>query len=489
MTAIDILDLGTASGQNHFKLQWNPDPPPTGTPLEQDPGAITEHPPYFETGGDPAGTAARFRTSMNGSRTSTYPRCELREMNETGTTEMAFNTATGDHWLQVQWRILHLPPVKPTCNVLQLHGGDAEGDRIQITAELTSGVVKLKVRLNGTSSGQPLLEDPLELGKWYTTMIRMLGGQAYVYHQDMTTPIALVGNLTNHSTLAYFKTGCYPNSNDTIDTATEYALVELRRPMHWHTGWALPKPLREPAAASATPPAVALSPARTTAANSSAVTSAAFNPPACLLIAVVHGSAGTQANPTLNMSNNGAALTWTQLARATRTQTGGSSSNNGMVAIYAAKLTAARTGMTVTASQNSGSSPTSIKPYCVTGHDTAAATPWANALIGRALTNGVTTTPYTPTQAGSLLIAAASEWVPRTPAPTAADLTAESALLGSGPNLGVISGYRQVTVPDPQSVAFDAGGTSAADWMWATVEILAPPAAAADAGGWWAAAA
>lgn len=242
MTAVNVLDIGTASGQNHFKLQWNPDPPPTGTPLEENPASLTEHSPYFVI--SPEGTAAQFRVSMNGSRTGTYPRTELREMNEAGTSEMAFNTASGDHWLWVPWRVLHLPPVKPTLNVLQLHGGDAEGDRAQVTTELTSGVIKLKFRLNGTSSGQPLLEDPVVLNKWYHTRIRVLDGQIYLYHQDQL--IAVVGNITNHSTTAYFKAGCYPNSNDTIDSASEYALMEMGRPMHWHTGWATPKPLVDP---------------------------------------------------------------------------------------------------------------------------------------------------------------------------------------------------------------------------------------------------
>jgi hypothetical protein len=122
-------------------------------------------------------------------------------------------------------------------------------------------------------------------------------------------------------------------------------------------------------------------------------TTAAFNPPASALVACCSGD-GAPAN-TFSMTNNGAALTWAEIATRNSGDTGGSS---GVAAAFYALLGASRTAMTVTYNYSS-SNDSSMKLYVVTGADTS--TPLGANTEGSSSSATTTTTAYTSTAANS----------------------------------------------------------------------------------------
>lgn len=122
-------------------------------------------------------------------------------------------------------------------------------------------------------------------------------------------------------------------------------------------------------------------------------TTAAFNPPASILLACLSGDGPT--SNSFTMSNNGAALTWTQIALRNSAD---ASSQSGVAQGSYAVLTAGRTGMTVTYTFGEAND-TSMKLYVVTGFDTA--TPIGGSAEGSATVTNITTASYTSQVAGS----------------------------------------------------------------------------------------
>lgn len=213
----------------------------------------------------------------------------------------------------------------------------------------------------------------------------------------------------------------------------------------------------------------ASSPARVTAAAVSAVT-ASFTPANNSLIVVcVSATGGSQANPTIAITNSGTALTWVTINRATRTTTGGTTSNDGCAyAAYA--VCTSHAAMTVTATQTTGSTPTSIKAYVLTGVDLV--NPMgAASIIGISTANTLTTTAITTLDDNSFVMCAATEWsAPSTTAPTSSNLTADP--FEDDTNLGGLSGYILVpTAGTAQTCNADCSGTAAANWMYVVFEV------------------
>lgn len=488
-TPAQILNIGTTSGtqkRNNFKLQYANDPP-SSVVVEKTQAELAagfDLAPYFTTVTTPYGfEAAQFDVRVDAATTSgtSNPRSELREMENDGVTERGFDSSVGTHWLWLRGRTTLLPTEKKTLVLAQLHSGSGgAGDLLVVTTQLSSGVLKMLCRVNGTSSGQPNLANPYVLGDPYEILLKGVNGVWDVYYNDLVTPV-ISGAAIVHSTTAYFKAGGYLNVNEAdVADDTERGRCEVFWLQTWHTGDPDTYDPQTPTqSVPAIRPSIALSPARTTASNSTAVTSATFNPPAGLLVVCVSGTGGSQANPTVAITNNGAALTWTEIGRATRTTTGGTNSNDGMAAIFAAVLPAARTGMTVTATQSSGSSPTSIKPYSIADANVAGDYV-GGSVIGRSTANKFNTTGFTAESDASLLFVVASEWEPLSPAPTSSDTTEESVVIGS--SLGVLSGYRDITAKTTQTVDLDGGGTANGNWMYVVAEILPAPAPAPPAG-------
>jgi hypothetical protein len=90
-----------------------------------------------------------------------YPRTEGRERQQDGTTLRAFNPLTGAHWVECWELPTHLPPMKPSYVMLQMH--DASGDIIEIAIQprsdfATTGLLEIVARINGSSRVQIGLE-------------------------------------------------------------------------------------------------------------------------------------------------------------------------------------------------------------------------------------------------------------------------------------------------------------------------------------------
>lgn len=232
-----ILNVGATAGRNHFKLQYAPDPP--GSSVVEVTQANIESgsnvPPYFTV----AGGAAQFQVRVDAATTSgsTYARSELRETAADGNDNFAWDTAAGPHWLWLRGRVTHVPPVKPTVIVAQIHNG--ADDQIAICTQLSSGVLKMLCRVNGTSSGQPNLANPYVVGTTYEILVKVHAGVTTIWFNDMVTPAITTTAVTGNT--SYFKAGCYPNSNenDEIDD-TEYARTEIDWIQVWHAGTASP---------------------------------------------------------------------------------------------------------------------------------------------------------------------------------------------------------------------------------------------------------
>jgi len=206
------------------------------------------------------------------------------------------------------------------------------------------------------------------------------------------------------------------------------------------------------------------SPPRVTV-NDALVTTAAFDPPACVLVAAVCGDAPSGVVPAITMSNNGTALTWTQINVRTVADTGGL---EGIATLFAVVLSSARTGMTVTAT-NTISNDLTLKLYCVTGADMTS--PVGASTEGSGTANNLTTGTFNAASDGSLGFVAANDWDANgvlTSTDTVVD-TYHVAGQASG-----ASGYKFVDpVGYPAAFNLDAAGTANALWNWVSAEIKA----------------
>lgn len=241
-----VLNIGSGAGKNHFYVQTAP----TGgsswvahTQAEIEAGYTED--PYFKTVGTSAPYRVQFWARMDAPQTSgsSYSRSELREVDENGV-NYKFDALSGTHEMHGRTRITHLPPTKPELVIAQLHNGDA--DRIAIRTQVISGQTKLLVRINGNAV-LPRFAEPYVLGTEFEWKIRLVGGVAYIYYNDMTTPIIESSALVQTSNPAgwYFKTGAYNQSNETIDSATEWGSAELRDLSVSHSN--IPEPAPTPA--------------------------------------------------------------------------------------------------------------------------------------------------------------------------------------------------------------------------------------------------
>jgi hypothetical protein len=232
-----ILNIGATAGRNHFKLQYAPDPP-SSTVVEVTQADIesgANFSPYFTV----VGGVARFQVRVDAATTSgsSYPRSELREVAADGSDTFAWDTAAGPHWLWLRGRVTHVPPVKPTVIVAQIHNGT--DDQIAICTQLSSGVLKMLCRVNGTSSGQPNLANPYVVGTTYEILVKVHAGVTTIWYNDMVTPVITTTAVTGAT--SYFKAGCYPNSNENDETDdTEYGQTEIDWIEVWHAGTASP---------------------------------------------------------------------------------------------------------------------------------------------------------------------------------------------------------------------------------------------------------
>lgn len=216
----------------------------------------------------------------------------------------------------------------------------------------------------------------------------------------------------------------------------------------------------------------ASSPIRATA-NATTVTTASFNPPACVLVAALSGDASASQVGSWTMSNNGTALTWTQLALRNFAD---ASANNGTAGLYYAVLSAGRTGMTVTGTYALNNDQ-SLKLYVVTGADMVT-TGGGSSEGSASSTASVTTTSFSATGASSMGFVACNDWQAQG-APTSSDTTFDGFTVSGQISGG--AGYKVLSTAGSSSTftfTFPASGTLV---NWVSGEILAasgaPPVA------------
>ena len=221
----------------------------------------------------------------------------------------------------------------------------------------------------------------------------------------------------------------------------------------------------------------------TSGTSGKSATSGSFNAPAnSVLVAITHANSPQTGSVTCAVTNNGAALSWTQAAIANL----GNAGQPGGTFIHVAPCSTARNGITVTATttnNNTGSDQyTSIRVWVVTGANLSA--PIGGSRIGGSTTNNLTTTSFAAQGNNSIGFGAGTEWN-GLGTPTSSDIGTNGDGFNVSTTLSGFSGWKQLGATG-SSVTFnlDAGNTTAAKWVWAAVEIKGlsdPPTV--DAGG------
>lgn len=154
---------------------------------------------------DPDGVSAVFSARADGGTTSgsSYPRCELREMNADGT-NASWATNSGTHTLRGRVAITGAPPVKPQVVFAQIH--DASQDIIELMYDGQKSPTALIIRYTGTQHA--IIKQPYTLGTWINYKIVATGGVITVYIDG-----TLVDTINQVGSGNYFKAGAYVQSN------------------------------------------------------------------------------------------------------------------------------------------------------------------------------------------------------------------------------------------------------------------------------------
>lgn len=176
------------------------------------------HDSYFTV--NDAGDGVRFRAPVNGVTTggSSYPRSELREMEEGGGDEVEWSSTSGTHTMTVREAFTHLPEDKPEVVGAQIHGGDddvtavrLEGSELWIT--------------EGDETNHHLLTDDYELGTVFEIRYVVSGGEIEIYYNGR-----LATTLDHSDSTNYFKAGAYTQANcgnSSPCSSSNYGEVEI----------------------------------------------------------------------------------------------------------------------------------------------------------------------------------------------------------------------------------------------------------------------
>ena len=163
-----------------------------------------------------------FKANVGGATTtgSNYPRSELREMADFGTTKASWSTTVGVNTMSLTESVNHLPQTKPQVVFAQIHNSSQD----LVLAEISGigGHNRLYVNHDGQQYGNDLA-DNYKLGTKFNLKIVATGGFVDVYYNG-------VGRVHQQLTDSgdYFKAGCYTQSNLTTgDTASAYGEVDI----------------------------------------------------------------------------------------------------------------------------------------------------------------------------------------------------------------------------------------------------------------------
>ncbi|MFD5318805.1 polysaccharide lyase family 7 protein [Streptomyces sp. NPDC127098] len=176
------------------------------------------HDPYFTV--NDAGDAVRFRAPVNGVTTggSSYPRSELREMEEGGGDEVEWSSTSGTHTMTVREAFTHLPEDKPEVVGAQIHGGDDDVTTIRLED------TRLWIT-NDDDSNYHLITDDYELGTVFEVRYVVSGGEIDIYYNGR-----LETTLDHSDSTNYFKAGAYTQANcdrSSPCSSSNYGEVEI----------------------------------------------------------------------------------------------------------------------------------------------------------------------------------------------------------------------------------------------------------------------
>lgn len=225
-----ILNIGSGASQNYFNNGIGYAAGHTDKTMAQIAAGFDEVPYFTSVDSD---TKVQFQVFMNGGRTSantSYPRSELRELTQNGTTKAAWDATVGSHIMQGKTIVKHLQPNKPWVTIAQIH--DAEDDTLGI-----------KVRNASIGGGPPLYVVASIMGTEHATKlittyaiddvidwkITLINGSLKIYIANV---LKITSSAFSSASGAkqYFKAGCYPQSSVAaggFESSSEYARIWL----------------------------------------------------------------------------------------------------------------------------------------------------------------------------------------------------------------------------------------------------------------------
>jgi hypothetical protein len=158
--------------------------------------------PWFHISTD--GSGIIFRAPVNGVTTSgsDYPRSELREMTDNGTTRASWSSKSGTHTMFVDEAITAVPSTKKHVVAAQVH--DGSNDVIVIRLDYPT------LYINVAGENKFTLDSHYALGKRFTIKYVVTGGKTMVYYNGSSIPVY---SLSKTYSDAYFKAGAYTQSN------------------------------------------------------------------------------------------------------------------------------------------------------------------------------------------------------------------------------------------------------------------------------------
>lgn len=151
----------------------------------------------------PACDAVRFRAAVNGTTTSgsSYPRSELREMQNDGSSNASWSSTDGTHTMVIDEAITAEPQGRPNVVAGQIH--DANDDITVFRLEGSSLWIT-----NGDTTHYKLVTDSYVLGTRFEAKFVAAGGQIEAYYNGV-----LQTTLDADISGAYFKAGAYTQAN------------------------------------------------------------------------------------------------------------------------------------------------------------------------------------------------------------------------------------------------------------------------------------
>ncbi|MFC0097142.1 polysaccharide lyase family 7 protein [Micromonospora marina] len=173
-------------------------------------------------------TGVQFRAPVNGVTTSgsSYPRSELREMANNGTSNASWSSTSGTHTLTVRLAFNKLPNTKPHVVGAQIHDGD--DDVTVFRLEGTSLYIT-----KGNTTHHKLVTSSYKLNTVFEAKFVVSGGQIRAYYNGV-----LQTTIAHSKSGNYFKAGGYTQancSNSSPCSSSNYGQVSLYKLLVSHS--------------------------------------------------------------------------------------------------------------------------------------------------------------------------------------------------------------------------------------------------------------